>query len=155
MNLTQKLRQLHADIADARDGFKIVDAWALAERLTLRLPVDLDEATRVFKEKDADGLLAIIDRLENPPKKEEVELPEFHHDDLAAAMRAFKKRLKVIRLNDESKLGGRYTSGGRTSKVDAIQPPDGFDDAIWKVLARDGRLIDTGGGFYQLHASEH
>ncbi|MEL7484458.1 MAG: hypothetical protein AAFN41_08900 [Planctomycetota bacterium] len=155
MNLTQKLRQLHADIADARDGFKIVDAWALAERLTLRLPVDLDEATRVFKEKDADGLLAIIDRLENPPKKEEVELPEFHHDDLAAAMRAFKKRLKVIRLNDESKLGGRYTSGGRTSKVDAIEPPDGFDDAIWKVLARDGRLIDTGGGFYQLHASEH
>jgi hypothetical protein len=155
MNLTQKLRQLHADIAEAKDGFKIVDAWALAERLTLRLPVDLDEATRVFKEKDADGFLAIIDRLENPPKREEKPLPEFHHDDLAAAMRAFKKRLKIIRLNDESKLGGRYTSGGRTSKVDAIQPPDGFDDAIWKVLAKGGRLIDTGGGFYQLHASEH
>jgi hypothetical protein len=156
VNVTQKLRQLHADIAAAKDGFKIVDAWALAERLTLRLPVDLDEASRVFKDKDADGLLAIIDRLENPPPKKNTEpLPEFHHDDLAAAMRAFKKRLKIIRLNDESKLGGRYTSGGRTSKVDAIQPPDGFDDKVWKVLARDGKLIDTGGGFYQLHASEH
>lgn len=150
MNVTQKLRQLHADIAAAKDGFKIVDAWALAERLTLRLPVDLDEASRVFKEKDADGLLAIIDRLENPPKKQEAELPEFHHDDLAAAMRAFKKRLKIIRLNDESKLGGRYTSGGRTSKVDAIEPPTEFDPQIWKVLARDGRLTDTGGGFYAL-----
>ncbi|MEM1072520.1 MAG: hypothetical protein AAGH71_06845 [Planctomycetota bacterium] len=150
MNLTQKLRQLHADIAEAKDGFKIVDAWALAERLTLRLPVDLDEASRVFKDKDADGLLAIIDRLENPPKKEEAELPEFHHDDLAAAMRAFKKRLKVIRLNDESKLGGRYTSGGRTSKVDAIEPPGGFDPLIWRALAASGRLTDTGGGFYAL-----
>ncbi|MEL6497941.1 MAG: hypothetical protein AAGJ54_10210 [Planctomycetota bacterium] len=150
MNLTQKLRQLHADIAEAKDGFKIVDAWALAERLTLRLPVDLEDASRVFKEKDAAGLLAIIDRLENPPKKEEVKLPEFDHDDLAAAMRAFKNRLKVIRLNDESKLGGRYTSGGRKSKADAIEPPSGFDPLIWKVLARDGRLIDTGGGFYSL-----
>lgn len=155
MNVTQKLRQLHADIAEAKDGFKIVDAWALAERLTLRLPVDLDKASRVFKEKDADGFLAIIDRLENPPKKETEPLPDFHHDDLAAAMRAFKKRLKIIRLNDESKLGGRYTSGGRKSQVDAIEPPNDFDAKIWKVLARDGRLIDTGGGFYQLHASEH
>lgn len=151
VNVTQKLRQLHADIAAAKDGFKIADAWTLAERLTLRLPVDLDEASRVFKDKDADGLLAIIDRLENPQKPAEAApLPDFHHDDLAAAMRAFKKRLKIVRLNDESKLGGRYTSGGRTSKVDAIEPPGDFDPLIWKALARDGKLTDTGGGFYAL-----
>ncbi len=154
MNATQKLRQLHGDIVAAKDGFKIVDAWALAERLTLRLPVDLDEAHRVFAQKDAAGLLAIIDRLEHPAKKQESELPAFHHDDLAAALRAFKKRLKIIRLNDESKLGGRYTSGGRSSKVDAIEPPGEFDPLIWRVLAREGKLTDTGGGLYALPSNE-
>ena len=149
MNITQKLRQLHADIVAAKDGFKIVDAWAMAERLLLRLPVDLNEASRVLQAKDAEGLLALIEGLESPPRPAaSAPLPEFHHDDLAAAMRAFKKRLKLVRLNEESKLGGRYTSGGRTSKADAIEPPSGFDPLIWKALARDGKLTDTGGGFY-------
>lgn len=150
MNITQKLRQLHTDIAAAKDGFKIVDAWALAERLVLRFPVDLDAAARVFKDKDAAGLLSLIERIERPPTRPAGPLPEFSHDDLAAALRAFKHRLKVVRLNDESRLGGRYTSGGRASKIDAIEPPGEFDPAVWRVLARDGLLRDTGGGFYAL-----
>ena len=149
MNAVQKLRQLHTDIVASRDGFKIVDAWTLAERLLCRLPVDAARIDQVCKAKDAAGLDAIIASLEHPqPVKQHEPLPEYSHDDLAAAMRAFKKRLKLVRLNDESRLGGRYTSGGRTSKVDAIEPPEGFDHAIWKVLVRDGQLKDTGGGFY-------
>ena len=76
MNVIQKLRQLHTDIAAAQDRLKIVDAWALAERLALRLPVNLDEAQRVFAEKDADGLDALIAKLEAPPKPAE-SLPEY------------------------------------------------------------------------------
>ena len=150
MNITQKLRQLHGDIAEAKDGFKIVDAWALAERLLGRLPVDQGETSRVCADKDADGLLALIDQLENPAPKQAEPLPDFSEDDKAAALRAFKKRLKLMRLSDESRLGGRYTSGGRTSKIDAIEPPTEFDPKIWKALAQEGRLADTGGGFYGL-----
>lgn len=150
MNIIQKLRSLHSDITTSKNGVKIVDAWQLAERLALRMPVDLEEADRVFKEQDAAGLLAMIDKLEKPAEKPQQALPEFHHDDLAAAMRAFKKRLKLARLSDESRLGNRYTTGGRHSKIDAIEPPTEFDPLIWKVLARDGKLKDTGGGFYQL-----
>jgi hypothetical protein len=75
-------------------------------------------------------------------------LPEFSAEELDAAFRAFNKRLKVTRLADESKLGGRYTSGGRKSKVDAMQPPDGFPDQIWLALVRAGRLQDMGDGFF-------
>ncbi|MGP1271854.1 MAG: hypothetical protein ACTS22_00825 [Phycisphaerales bacterium] len=150
MNILQKLRQLHADITASRDGFKIVDAWALAERLLTRLPVPPDEAQAVCRAKDADGLDRLLHRLEHPAPKVDAPLPEFSHDDLAAAIRAFKKRLKLLRLNDESRLGGRYTSGGRRSSIDAIEPPDGFSPDIWRVLARKGQLHDEGGGFYAL-----
>ena len=150
MNILQKLRQLHTDITAANDGFKVVDAWELAERLLLRHPVDLEEAARVFKEKDAAGLGALIDKLENPQPKAEQDLPEYTRDELAHAMKVFRKRLKLMRLSDESRLGGRYTSGGRASNIDAIEPPDELPREIWKVLARQGQLKDTGKGFFAL-----
>jgi len=65
-------------------------------------------------------------------------------------MKAFKKRLKLGRLADESRLGGRYTSGGRTSKIDAIEPPREFEPGVWKALAAEGKLRDFGRGFYGL-----
>lgn len=154
MNVLQKLRSLHADIAEAKDGLKVVDAWALAERLLARLPADQGEVARACKERDAAGLLAILDRLEHPePARPAVDpgaAQAFTHDDRLAAMRAFKKRLKLLRLNDESRLGGRYTSGGRTSKIDAIEPPTSHPREMWKLLAAEGKLIDTGDGFYML-----
>lgn len=153
MNLTQKLRQLHADIVEAKDGFKIVDAWALADRLLSRMPVDQTKLKEIVADKDADGLDDLIDQLENPAPPKSQPLPDFSDGDLDAAMRAFKKRLKVMILSDESRLGGRYTTGGRQSKIDAIEPPTGFDAKIWKALAAGGRLTDTGGGFYSLPKS--
>ena len=63
-------------------------------------------------------------------------------------MHAFRKRLKLARLNDESKLGGRYTSGGKRSGIDAVQPPGEYPDRVWKALVQAGRLVDAGGGFY-------
>ena len=151
MNLVQKLRSLHDDIA-ARvakgvDPLGLVDDWALAERLLLRMPVDLDEADRVFKARDLAGLDVLIARLEAPPKQEE--LPEFPQPELDHALKLFRKRLKLQRLADESRLGGRYTSGGRSSKLDAITPPEDVEDPrIWKVLVRAGKLKDAGQGFY-------
>lgn len=154
MNVLEKLRSLHTDIAAAQNGLKVVDAWTLAERLLGRLPADPAEVARVCKEKDADGLLAIIDLLENPaPRKPAVDpsvAESFSHDDRLAAMRAFKKRLKLLRLNDESRLGGRYTSGGKSSSIDAIEPPDSHPPEMWKLLAEEGKLEYTGDNFYML-----
>ncbi len=63
-------------------------------------------------------------------------------------MRAYTKRLKLARLADESRLGNRYTTGGRKSAIDAIIPPEEFPPEVWKALALAGKLRDTGGGFY-------
>ncbi|MBL8746813.1 MAG: hypothetical protein JNK58_10715 [Phycisphaerae bacterium] len=71
-------------------------------------------------------------------------------DELDKALRAFRKRLKVMRLADESRLGGRQLTKGRESEIDAIIPPHEFPDEVWRALAREGRLIHTGRGFYSL-----
>ncbi|TVQ63864.1 MAG: hypothetical protein EA378_00685 [Phycisphaerales bacterium] len=69
-------------------------------------------------------------------------------------MRAFRKRLKLGRLAEESKLGGRYTSGGKKSSIDAIVPPNDYPPELWKALAHDGKLINTGHGMYALPSGD-
>ncbi len=75
-----------------------------------------------------------------PPSKEELRL----------AMKAYRKRLKLTRLDDESRMGYGPTSSGQRSGVVAITPPDQFSDAVWKELANQGRLKYDGGGLYSL-----
>ena len=78
-----------------------------------------------------------------PPSKEELRL----------AMKAFRKRLKLTRLDDESRMGYGPTSSGQRSRVVAIRPPDQFSDAIWQELAKQGKLKRDGGGLYSLVVS--
>ncbi len=70
---------------------------------------------------------------------------------LKHAMHLFKKRLKLTRLDQESKLGGhRPTTSGKVSDATGILPPREIALAVWQELARLGRLNDMGGGFYRL-----
>ena len=72
-------------------------------------------------------------------------------ETLKSALKAFRKRLKLTRLDDESRLGGgRPTTGGRKSGILAIVPPNQFRTETWQELARQGKLKHTGGGFYEL-----
>ena len=74
-------------------------------------------------------------------------------EQLKSALKAFKKRLKLARLDDESRLGyGAMSSGGRSGIV-AIVPPTQFPQAVWDELARQGKLRRAGQGLYEL-ASE-
>jgi hypothetical protein len=70
-------------------------------------------------------------------------------DELKKALRAFKKRLKLTQLDDDSKLGRSPLTGGKTTVI-SIQPPSGFGRAIWEELAEKGFLKADGGGFYKL-----
>ncbi|MEQ8850241.1 MAG: hypothetical protein RIB32_00500 [Phycisphaerales bacterium] len=152
MNAIEKLRQQTDLIRAADDGFKVVDAWALVGRLIGRMPVDQTEATRVVAEKDAEGLDALVRGLENPePAAPPPAQPtsEFTLHELNDAMRAFRKRVKAARLADESKLRGHYTTSGKPSGIDAIEPPREYPMALWRQLARQGRLEDTGQGFFR------
>lgn len=71
-------------------------------------------------------------------------------EELKKAIKAFKKRLKLTRLDDDSRLGHGPLSGTGKSKTVAIQPPAGFGRAIWDELAEKGILRHQGGGLYEL-----
>ena len=65
-----------------------------------------------------------------PPSKEELRL----------AMKAFRKRLKLTRLDDESGMGYGPTSSGQKSGIVAITPPNQFSMAVWQELAKQGKI---------------
>jgi hypothetical protein len=68
---------------------------------------------------------------------------------LKSAMKAFKKRLKLTALDDDSHLGRGALSGGPTG-VFAIRPPGQFPQEVWEKLCRQGKLRDSGHGLYEL-----
>lgn len=56
------------------------------------------------------------------------------------ALKAFKKRLKLMRRDDESQLGGGAFSSGKASGIVAIPLPDGFPAEVWEALEKKGRI---------------
>jgi hypothetical protein len=71
-------------------------------------------------------------------------------EDLKRAFKAFKKRLKVTRLDAESGISGGPLSGGRRSDIVAISPPGDFPQAVWDALVKQGKLKPAGRGMYEL-----
>lgn len=75
-----------------------------------------------------------------PPTKEQ----------LKQAFKAFKKRLKLTKLDDESTISGSPLSSGRQAGIVAITPPNQFPQAVWDELVKQGRLKHAGHGTYEL-----
>ena len=80
---------------------------------------------------------------ETPPSE------SFTKEELKRAMKAFKKRLKLTRLDDESRLGYGPMSGGGGSSVVAITPPNQYPTAVWEERVRQGKLKHAGHGTYE------
>ena len=94
-------------------------------------------ATMFVVPKESDPALAV-------PEK------TFPPELLAEALKAFKKRLKVTRLDDESQLGhGPFSSGQRSGGM-GIRPPDQFEPGVWEALVAAGQLRRGPGGLYEL-----
>jgi hypothetical protein len=70
--------------------------------------------------------------------------------ELKSALKAFRKRLKLTQLDDQSRIGKAPTTKGGASGIVAITPPDQFPQAVWDELARQGKLRRAGGGLYEL-----
>ena len=74
----------------------------------------------------------------------------YSKEELKKALKAFKKRLKLQRLDEESRSAFGPLSGGRSSGIVGIYPPEQFPVDIWPQLVEKGRLVDSGRGLYEL-----
>lgn len=70
--------------------------------------------------------------------------------ELKAAFKAFKKRLKLTQLDDDSKLTRRPTTSGGSSSIVAIVPPNEYGKAVWDELVKQGKLKKAGQGMYEM-----
>ena len=75
--------------------------------------------------------------------------PVHDRDVLKKAVKAFRKRLKLVRLDEESRIGGAFSKGER-SGITGVAPPDAFGPDVWAELVRVGRMIDVGRGVLEL-----
>jgi hypothetical protein len=67
---------------------------------------------------------------------------------LKAALKAYKKRLKLTQLDDASRIGRGPMSSGGGSSIAGITPPDQYPKAVWEELVRQGKLKRAGMGMY-------
>lgn len=67
-------------------------------------------------------------------------------EELKRAYKAFKKRLKLARLDDESGL----SMGSKKSRISGITPPTGHPPGIWEELVSQGKLKREASGTYSL-----
>jgi hypothetical protein len=81
---------------------------------------------------------------------DEVDRGSLDSENLKRAMKAFKKRLKLVRLDDESGLGHGSKSQGYGEGIVAVRPPEQYHQAVWDKLVEQGKLRRTGDGLYEL-----
>lgn len=67
-------------------------------------------------------------------------------EEIKRAYKAFKKRLKLARLDDASGLG----IGSKASRIGGITPPTGHPPEVWDALVAQGKLKREGSGIYAL-----
>ncbi len=68
-------------------------------------------------------------------------------EELKRALKAFKKRLKLSKLDDES---GLSRGGAKRSRITGITPPTGHPPGIWEELVKLGKLKREMGGTYSV-----
>ena len=142
--LLEELRQEDAEIA----------LWGALQKALMAAGAAPRDIMPLIMGRHLDGVDTLLARLSGdaPPEDPEPECiqPDIPATTLRAAMKAFRRRLKLTKLDHESRLGVGPLTGGKEAAFDSILPPHEFSDEIWKALAEDGQLVSTGRGFYKL-----
>src|SRR5262249_56161376 len=70
-------------------------------------------------------------------------------EQLKQAFKAFKKRLKLTQLDEDSRLS-RSPLSSEKAKILAIAPPNQFPQEVWDELVKQGKLKKAGHGTYEM-----
>lgn len=129
--------------------------WGELHKAFLKSDVDTLVAAKIIMHKDIEELQHVILQLQSGGEiqlnqSEEVVLPTLSHEEQIEAIRVFRKRVKFMKLDRESKLGVGPLSKGKDMNVDSMMAPHDHPMEVWLALASAGLLIDDGGGFFHI-----
>jgi len=122
------------------------NAWTHARHALESTRAQEPELARTIDARDHAGLRAMVEQWDSGKAL----LPKQDREVLSRAMKAFRKSLKVTRLDAESSIGGGPMSSGRHSGILGMRPPDRYPREVWDELARQGRLVSVGHGIFEL-----
>ena len=71
-------------------------------------------------------------------------------ETIKRAVKAFRRRLKLTREDDEARLGHDAMTAGRKSAIVGIRPPEQYPQEVWDELVARGRLRKLEDGVYEL-----
>jgi hypothetical protein len=132
------LRELEANPGDPSPWTRIDEAFGDAR-------ASEPDAAAAIDARDAAALAQLLEEWRSGKRLS----PERDRLVLKRALKAFRKSLKVTRLDDESKIGGNPMTTGKSSGVVGIVPPARYPRAVWDELVRQKRLFGER-GVYEL-----
>ena len=122
-------------------------AWEEAQRALAAAKEEDDvELYVAIDERDFETLRKIVGQWASGERP----LVRHDRDVLKRALKAFRKRLKLVQLDSESSVGHGPMSAGRHSSIVGVRPPDQYPQEVWDELVRQKRLIAGSGGIYEL-----
>lgn len=152
------LRETVSRLGDT-DSAEAGPLWGEIQHALMKTKADRQAVMRIITSRDVATLHTLIEALEQgnttitPEPQDSDPVEEDRHEIdpeiLRHAMRAFRKRLKLARLDDESRISVSPMSGGRQSRIEAILAPREYPEEVWRALVRVGRLNDVGQGFFE------
>jgi len=144
-----KLEEQLAAIRRYDDPRRAATEWKQVYRLLQATPLPAGRVNGVVGMRDVAGLETLLDQLRAPAAAPAAEdAPDA--DTCRKALQAFRKRLSLTVLDEESKLGRSPLTKGSDASVAAIVPPTEWPGAVWQELVRQGKLRYIGHGFYEL-----
>lgn len=134
-------------VAELQVGADPDRAWAEASRVLAAAREEDDvELFVAIEDRDFETLRTIVRQWASGERP----LCKHDRDVLKRALKAFRKRLKLVRLDAESTVGGGPMSAGRESSIVGVRPPDQYPQEVWDELVRQKRLIEARDGTCEL-----
>lgn len=177
---SNRLSEMVSELWLAKDEKTKGKLWGKVQVALMRIGVDATTVATVVGQRDLEGLATLVARADagtatepatspseptprgQPPadnrtigQMREQKAAEGGYDsleeaNLKRALKAFRRKLKSYRREDESRLGSRYVTKGRQSDICAVTPPKEYPMHVWEKLAELGRLKRAGQGTFQL-----
>ena len=150
ISLKSCIAVLLAAIGEYDDPRRASTEWKQIYRLLQDTPLPSAHVTHVVGMRDVPGLTEMIAQLRDPAADLASDTDTPDAETCKHALKAFRKRLALTVLDEESKLGRSPLTKGSGASVAQITPPVEYPEAVWQELVRQGKLDYKGHGFYGL-----